>query len=292
MTSEPFVRVVVCAALLATAAAGQEKLAFSASDGQPLVGSYWKTKSTPIGGAVLVPMEGSNRYAYDALASRLTSAGVATLALDPRGHGDAAKDREGRAIDVGPAAWKDASNPFRAMHLDAAAALKRLAEAASLPEEKLALIGAGAGAAVALDVAARSEHPHRPRALVLLSPATEAAGLRLADFAPGVKRPTLVFVGKDDDQAAEGATLRAHPALAEADFRTLDCGPLRGTGAFGKVPGLEASIATWTADVVLAPPPVEIGRGKLIVIDGALAPEEQAGATSVEIPFAPGGPSA
>src|SRR5689334_817942 len=79
----------------------------TASDGQPLVGAWSSPKGAPRGGVLLLPARGSNRFVFDPLASRLVGAGLTSLALDPRGHGDSSKDKDGKAIVLGKGAPVD-----------------------------------------------------------------------------------------------------------------------------------------------------------------------------------------
>lgn len=269
--------------LVAAGAAAQErsKTSLVASDGQPLVGTTLAPKDAPKGGVLLLPGRGSNRVAFDPLLSRLGGSGLLVLALDPRGHGDSVNDKDGRRLELGKGVPADPTKgPFVDARLDAEAGLDHLI-ARGAPKSRLAVVAAGSSAAHALDLAARG----RAKAVVLLTPEAEETGLDLLEPAARLgKRPALVLATAEDAERGFDA-LKGALTAPEAEFRALDGTLARGTAVFGRVPGIEATLASWIVEALETPTPVEIGAAPTVVIDGVPSPDEAALAAVVHVPL-------
>jgi pimeloyl-ACP methyl ester carboxylesterase len=256
-----------------------------AADGQPSVGTMSLPKNPPRGGVLLLPARGSNRFTFDPLASRLVAAGLASLALDPRGHGDSVKDKDGKPIELGKGAPADpAHGPFADARLDAEAGLEHLI-AKGAAKTKLAIVAAGASSAHALELLASG----RVKTVVLLTPDAEETGLDLAAAARRVKRRPLVAFASAEDAPRGWTALKETLTFPEAEFRVVDGSLVRGTAIFGKVAGVEASLATWIAETVETPTALEIGCAPTLIIDGVPSPEESEGQALISAPLGAAG---
>jgi alpha-beta hydrolase superfamily lysophospholipase len=192
----------VAACLLATASgtafAQTTKVALTASDGQPLVaGATSSALETTKGGVVLVPNAGASRWAFELAVPKLSKAGFAVLALDPRGHGDSIKSKDGAPIPLdGPAAFRNG-----ALDIEAAC---RHSESVGVPRTRIAVLAAGTGCLTATLHAAA--HPDQPKALLLLSPPVDDHGIGAAAVAKSVARRAILLAGSTDEATRSVAT--------------------------------------------------------------------------------------
>lgn len=176
----------------------QIPMALSADDGLIIQASYYSAPTRPAPGVLLVPMEGTGRAVYAALAARLQQAGYAALAVDLRGYGDT-----GGAPD-----WTLAQADVRA-------ALDLLADLPGVSRGQLAVVGAGIGANIALNACADFAGCN---AAVLLSPGLDYHGVTTAGaIARMGQRAVFIVAGENDDNnPADSITL---DNLATGDHR-------------------------------------------------------------------------
>jgi pimeloyl-ACP methyl ester carboxylesterase len=261
-------RLAVFVAVLAVAAGvrAQERVALKPADSHPLVGTFAKPAAAPKGGIVLLPTSRSARVVYDVVLPRLTQAGLAAIALDPR--------PEQVAVESRPDA--DATS------LDIDAGLDLLVERGA-PVDKLAIAGAGAGATAALKYAARTGA--RVKALVLLAPGKDAQIPSKEELQSIGPRPMLVIA--TEDEAARGArTLKE--VFPGAELTLLPDRLASGTGMFGRVTGIESTIVDWIERALAQPTAIDVVESKLVSIDGDAAASEAAGAAVIHVPLGAG----
>lgn len=268
----------------------QEKVSLTASDGQPLVGTLILPRGTPTGGVLFLPARGARRVGFDPLTMRLRNSGLALLTLDPRGHGDSVVDKDGKPIELGRGVPADAAkNPFALATADATAGLDLLV-AKGAPKDRLAIVAAGVSCATALRLGAAA--PDRPKAVVLLTPDAEDSGLDVTTGAKEFARRACLVMATPEDAPRGATALKAALAYEEAEFREVSGALARGTGMFGTVPGLEATLSQWIADQLAAPWPIDVPVSATIVIDGEPSAGEGAGAAIISIPFETAGKAA
>jgi dienelactone hydrolase len=264
---------ILLAALAASSglAAGQERVSLSAKDGHPLAGTLMKPASgVPKGGVLALPMANSQRLAFDPLLPRLAQAGLLALAIEPR-YGTAA---------VEPTASRPAELDAGVKDVDAAL---ELLVARGAPVDKLAIVGAASGAALAIEHARRTGV--RVKALVLLSPGRDDPLPSPEDLGAVGERPVLILA--TSDEAGRGARALKE-ALASAEIQLFDDRLASGTGMFGRVKGVESTIADWLDRMLSQPSTLEIGQSRLVLVDGEIAPNEASGATFVDVPLGDG----
>lgn len=279
-------RALVVVVLAAAFVRAQEKVALVAKDGQPLTGTLVLPRETPKGGVLLLPARGSNRFAFDPLVQRLRGSGLALLALDPRGHGDSAKDKDGKPVEIGKDAPKGEKSPFALAQQDAEAALEYLTTKGA-PAARIAIVAAGCSAATALGLSATAQD--RPKALVLLTPDVEETGLSLAAPAARVARRPVLVLSSDEDRPRGAAALKDALTFEEAEFRPVEGTLVRGTAMFGKVPGIEATLAQWIVDALDQPAPLLPGLAPTVVLDGDPTALEASDAAVVKVPLGAAG---
>lgn len=142
-----------------SAEASGRPVTFPSSDGVTIAGEYYEASSRPAPAVLLVHMLSRNRGEWRDLPDHIRDAGITTLTIDLRGHGQST----GSAQDL------------QAMVQDVRTAAQWLATRPNVRGDAIAIVGASLGASLALlatvDVPA-------VRALALLSPSLDYRGLR------------------------------------------------------------------------------------------------------------------
>lgn len=192
--------------------------------------------------AILVPMYLRDRSTWDDFARAAAEEGVATLAIDPRGHG-ASANPTGRP----PAEW--GGREWLGVLTDIQAARRFLIERGHRPE-RIVLVGASIGASLALEAAVADE---TVAGLALLSLSTNLSGqgpgesiVRYGD------RPLFVAFSLDDSQFAESSARMFLAARGPAEVRRYRRAG-HGTDMFGGEdrPGdLTRSLVRWIHESV------------------------------------------
>ncbi len=156
-----------------------EKISFQTSDGITIVGNWYAAPESKRF-VLLLHMMPANKESWQPLAEALQAAGVASLAIDFRGHGESIAS-QGGALDY----KKFSDTEQQAKMRDVEAAVAWLKEKGAR-EETIALVGASIGANLAMVYG--SEHTKIP-AIVALSPGleyrgvnAERAGVHIAPF--------------------------------------------------------------------------------------------------------------
>ena len=155
-----------------------------ASDGTRLRVSYFAA-ATPGPGVLLLHQVNRERQAWDELAIRLAAAGINTLTLDMRGHGESDKPTDA-----------DLKKQWRGWPGDIDTAFQYLLSQPGVKRDVIALGGAGV-LGVDSSVEAARRHPAEVRALVLLSGETFQDGLQFLRQSPQL--PGLFVVADDDE---------------------------------------------------------------------------------------------
>ncbi len=146
-----------------------------------------ETESAPP--VLLLHMLGSNRAVWQEFAGQLNTAGYAVLALDLRGHGDSAGERDWSAVAA------DVSQAFDLMLTQP-----------GVNADKAAIIGGSIGANLAIVEAAANP---AVQTIALLSPGLDYEGVMTAEAMAQIgDRPVLIVNSNDDTQAVfDGFTL-------------------------------------------------------------------------------------
>jgi pimeloyl-ACP methyl ester carboxylesterase len=207
----------------------------SAPDGLILQATFYAAPVQPAPGILLLPMEDSDRSAWEPLAQRLQAQGYAVLAVDLRGYGET-----GGKVD-----WTLAPGDVRET-------LSLLTQLPGVNPFQIVLAGAGIGANLALNACA--DYPGCAGA-VLLSPGLDLQGITTPGAIPrlGV-RPLLIAASENDgSNPADSVTL---DSLAAGDHQ-LVIYPAAGHGTemLTAEPGMSDLIAGWLGARVIPPTP-------------------------------------
>lgn len=199
-------------------------------DGTKIYASYNAVRSATKG-VVLVHMSGRSSKDWRFLAEKLNQAGLATIAMDLRGHG--ANVPEGAT----PPVLTDAD--YMAMTQDVAAAVAYLRTQGI---KEVGLVGASLGASLALKVASQDAAITN---LVLLSPLMNQKGIdAAAALSEYGARPVLIVVSKEDSAAAKAGLVLDSQAKGYHQLEVYD-GAGNGTKMLNKAPGLEPLLVSW-----------------------------------------------
>ena len=226
-----------------------EEFELTTSDDVTVRGDYYMGKvDAPASGSalVLLHMNRANRHDWLPLRDELYEAGIATVALDMRGHGESVDAAGALAARV------QASDPtlYAGMPHDVEAVLGWL-ERRGYERARIGLMGGSVGASVALRVA--SQDQALPGA-VLLTPGTNYLGVdSVADVARWDGRPLALV--SSEEEADKGArplfdAMRADDPWTRAQLVILDGTGIHGTRMFGDVEGIEQRLADWWVDVL------------------------------------------
>ncbi|MDO8622072.1 MAG: alpha/beta fold hydrolase [bacterium] len=214
-------------------------IAFTTSDGVRIAG-HWYTVEQPVGWALLLHMMPAAKESYGQLAEELERRGIASLAIDFRGHG------ESQGGQAGYVRFSDAEHQMKIHDIEAAVGWLREQGAR---DEATVLVGASIGANLALQHLA--DHGAIPAA-VLLSPGLDYRGVKTETLAQRVAPPQRVFLaagGEDDDYSTE--TVRTLVAILgdRATLRTF-ANAGHGTTMLQREPALLTEVADWIAGKV------------------------------------------
>ncbi len=221
-----------------------------------IVGSYTPPAAVSPGQrapmVILLHMQGADRAAFGPLVPALRQAGFAVLAIDLRGHGESV---EPASLKLHSKVEEGDSRVFRDMVNDVDAAYRWMARRPEVDPARFVLVGAGLGAGVALEYAARDKSVD---ALVLMAPGSDPSGLDARAAARKVEaRKMLLLTCAEERQAADeigrlvpGAQTRIVPGSAdrvggktEAD-RPTQCG----TYMLEQAAGVQKAIADFLVE--------------------------------------------
>lgn len=195
-----------------------QRITFTTEDGVLIVGN-WVTAPTTIGGAILLHMYPATKESWSSFQSVLSQRGIASLAIDLRGHGESTKTGDGGTIQHKTFTEEETKSTLN----DVRGAFAWI-RSRGIEPERIAVIGASIGANLALSFLA--DEPRSPAA-VLLSPGLNYHGLQSMDVVDYVAEHQHVWIAasrEDDEESVKAGS-------EIADFLNLD------TKAFKKLKG-------------------------------------------------------
>lgn len=174
-------------------------ITLSAPDGTRLTATLYTPARPPAPAVLLLHVANGSRHDWEPFAERLREAGIASLALDFRGHGASAGRRD----------WERMAG-------DAATAFAFLRREPAIDHERIGVVGASLGANVALAFGATEP---AVRGVAMMSPGLSMYGyLALPDAQGYGTRPLFILSAEGDFYSAE--TQRQVAALARESARS------------------------------------------------------------------------
>ncbi len=176
-----------------------QKVTFNTSDHVSIVAN-WTTATTTLGAVILVHMYPATKESWALFQDVLAKRGLASLAIDLRGHGESIRTTTGQMLDYRK--FTDAENVSSMEDLRAAYAW---IIARGIERDQIAVCGASIGANLALRFLA--EEPQVPAAL-LLSPGLSYHGIDVEGITEEVNPHQAVYQvvsREDDDESVHAA---------------------------------------------------------------------------------------
>lgn len=266
--------VLMCTVLTSTALAGAQKsprvvesvVDIRTSDGVVLKGTYFSA-ARPGPGVLLLHQVNRDRKSWEGVAAQLAAAGINTLALDMRGHG------ESGGTPVAKMSRKEAGEHWRGWPADAEAGLQFLISQPGVNRETIGFGGAGLlGVDNSVEVARR--YPSQVKSLVLISGETFRDGLQFLHQASQL--PGLFVVADEDEypptaeamqllyvtSSCPGKKLIHYSAGKDAPwlwYEPVDIGRVPATGThgtdlFSRHPELPGMIVDWFVTTLIRTP--------------------------------------
>jgi len=173
-----------------------------------VLSANWVAAPTTLGAVILLHMFPATKESWAVFQGMLAKRGIASIALDLRGHGESTRTTVGQTLDY---------RKFEEMeHIssmeDVRAAYDWLVKR-GIERDRIGVVGASIGANIALRYLA--ENPQVPAAL-LLSPGLQYHGIGLEDVLEFVNphQAVQILVSKGDDDESVQASDRILEALA------------------------------------------------------------------------------
>lgn len=204
-------------------------ITLSATDGTRLIATLYTPTRSPAPAVLLLHVANGSRHDWEPFAERLREAGIASLALDFRGHGASAGRRD----------WERMAG-------DAASALAFMHREPVIDRERIGVIGASLGANVALALGATEP---AVRGVAMVSPGLSMYGyLALSDAQVYGARPLFMLSAEGDLYSAETQYQVAALARGSAQSRILP-GAAHGTALLKDAAAAEVLMA-WIESVI------------------------------------------
>lgn len=200
---------------------------FKTIDGVTIIGDWYLPPDSKRA-VLLLHMMPATRVSFAPLARELNAAGVATLAIDLRGHGGSVVLREPQG-DIKLDYKKFTDTQHQASKLDVDAAMNFL-KGKGFTEDQTSFVGASIGANLAIDALYRYSSTRRA---VLLSPGLDYRGVKTDSAMKGIAPSQKVWLvaAKEDTYSAESVEA-LHALNPSASKLTIFDGPEHGTNLF------------------------------------------------------------
>jgi alpha-beta hydrolase superfamily lysophospholipase len=222
-----------------------ERVTLTTSDNVQIVGD-WVTAPTTIGAVILLHTMQTARQSWAGFQHVLSQRGLASLAIDLRGHGESTRGPQGGRLDA--AKFKDDDH---ASSIEDVRAAYEWIRSRNIERSRIALAGASIGANLALRFLA--EEPQMPAA-VLLSPGVNFHGVETLDIAENILPHQAVWMtaSSGDDNESIAAVTALEPVLV-IDHKVVEKlqGVGHGTKMFEADAGLMVRTADWLRDRIL-----------------------------------------
>lgn len=181
-----------CAVVLFALGCVQEDVSLRTEDGVRIAGTYYAAKGRGQdrrrAAAILVPMLLRRRATWSAFAEEAARAGIACIAVDPRGHGDSENPTKQEVLQWGENEWLKVLQDIRAA--------KEFLKQKGFEDRRIVVIGASIGGSVTLHYGVRDR---KIAGIALLSPADNPRRLPIGGLIEDYgERPIFIASSEDD----------------------------------------------------------------------------------------------
>jgi len=215
-----------------------DKVELHTKDGVSVVG-VWQDVTPRHAAALLLHTMRYTKESYQDFQGVLKEKGIASLAIDLRGHGESTAAAGGKTLDFRSFTNED----HAASREDVAEAMRWLREKTGLDDESLSVVGASIGANLALEYVAA--HPN-VRHVVALSPGLDYRGIVTMPFIKALTRDRRVMLvsSREDEESAGAVEKLAETSLAKTELIMFE-GSSHGTDLFVTERGFMERVAAW-----------------------------------------------
>lgn len=218
-----------------------EKITFNTEDGVTIFGA-WNEAVGAKSAVLLLHMMPAIKESWAKFQKKLLQAGISSLAIDLRGHGESIK--KGDEI-LNYKEFTDQEHKAKRLDVEAAANWmeKKGLEASAMP-----VAGASIGANLALQFAA--EHPNCP-SVVALSPGLNYRGLITMPLVRALKKEQRLFlaVSEDDSESANAVRKLEEASLARTKVKIFVSAG-HGTAILDKQPDFTDDLVKWLKESI------------------------------------------
>ncbi|MEN9557739.1 MAG: hypothetical protein RL141_108 [Candidatus Parcubacteria bacterium] len=223
-----------------------QRVTFPSSDHIQIVGD-WVTAPSTLGAIILVHAFSANRKSWAVFQTVLAERGLASIAIDLRGHGESIVARDGS-----PLAYERFTDDENENSLEDVRAAWDWLRKRGVEPQRIGLAGASIGANLALQFLAEEPQIH---GAALLSPGENYHGVTIQDAAARLLPHQAVWMaasrGDDDASVQAVAKLQEWLEVEEKPFQTLMRAG-HGTQMLEQNPALMPAIADWLRERLLA----------------------------------------
>lgn len=219
-----------------------EKFTLHTTDGVNIAANFYNPQNA-MHAVLLLHMMPATKESFEPLAQALASAGIASLAIDLRGHGKSTKKQKvgnTSAENLNYQNFSDADH--QASRLDTDSALNFLKKR-KIDEKNISFVGASIGANLSLDALMRYSDT---KSAVLLSPGLDYRGVKTEPSMKGISSTQKVWLisAKGDSYSADSCeTLnKLNPQNSQL---TIFDGSDHGTNLFNSQPELTKDIVAF-----------------------------------------------
>ena len=220
-------------------AADKQDVIIKTSDGIEIAGSFRPSAGnrTNTPAMVCVPMMGQTRSDYNLFTKLMSEIGIATLAIDLRGHGDSKMGGKIRFSSFKEKQWNECVR-------DINASIGWLAANDNVDREVIGLIGASIGANFVLKVGSRRE----VKIVVALSPGLDYRGVKIEKDAAKIHdKPVYVLATDGDKYSNETVSKLSQIMDKNTDVEIIEGYKQHGTRMFD-IPAFQEKLIRWISD--------------------------------------------
>ncbi len=213
-----------------------EDVMLTTSDGVKIAASHRPAAGNAVKSPIMicVHMLGKTRQEFKPLTKQLSEIGVASLAIDIRGHGDSKMGGKIRYSSFSDKQWNECVK-------DVNAAIGWSLSRDDIDGRFLGLIGASIGANFVIKAGSRKE----VKIVVALSPGLDYHGVQIEKDAAKIhEKPVFVVVTDGDEYCLETATKLAQVMQKQVEIQILEGRKQHGTDMF-RIPAFQEGLIYW-----------------------------------------------
>jgi pimeloyl-ACP methyl ester carboxylesterase len=225
-----------------TGATDHGRVEITTSDGIAIIGTLVKASGAERRPAcLLVHQFGSDRNSYAGFQQKLLEAGINSLAIDMRGHGESTGGGTLKYDDFNNEQWAECQKDIRA-------GLDYLRNSDCVNPSSIGIVGASIGANLSILEAAdemqEDGFQNRPTCMVLLSPGTDYHGIQPLQRGHDLEYIPVYIVSAEEDQQSYRGSQSLSQAARGGELVSFP-GSEHGTNLFDAHPELIDQIVEW-----------------------------------------------